>query len=204
LTEGAKIMTTNSELLARRAKAVPRGVSTATPVFTARAENARLLYLYSIAAAQRSIRLAHSYFVPDNLAIKMLLAARQRGVKIEVITPGATDWNMVRRAARSRWDRLLEAGVEFYEYQPAKLHLKVMIVDEVWVTAGSINFDDRSFRINGEANLNVLDAEFARRQVEIFEQDKANSTRIDPEAFRKRPWGTKLIESFYGLFRGML
>lgn len=168
------------------------------------AENARMLYLYSIAAAQRSIRLAHSYFVPDNLAIKMLLAARQRGVKIEVITPGATDWNMVRRAARSRWDRLLEAGVEFYEYQPAKLHLKVMIVDEVWVTAGSINFDDRSFRINGEANLNVLDAEFARRQVEIFEQDKANSTRIDPEAFRKRPWSTKLIESFYGLFRGML
>src|SRR5205085_4862320 len=78
------------------------------------AENARLLYLYSIAAARKSIRFSHSYFVPDNLAIDMLIAARKRGVKIEVITPGKIDWNIVRRAARSRWDKLLEAGVEFY------------------------------------------------------------------------------------------
>lgn len=168
------------------------------------AENARLLYLYSIAAARHSIRLAHSYFVPDNLAIQTLLNARERGVKIEIITPGVIDWNMVRRAARSRWDKLLEAGIDFYEYQPAKLHLKVMIVDDVWVTAGSINFDDRSFRINGEGNLNVLDAEFARRQVELFEKDKADSKRIDPETFRKRRWFDRLVENFCGLFRGML
>jgi cardiolipin synthase len=168
------------------------------------AENARLLYLYSIAAARKTIRLSHSYFVPDNLAIDMLIEARKRGVKVEVITPGRIDWNIVRRAARSRWDKLLDAGVEFYEFQPSKYHCKVMIVDDVWVTCGSINFDDRSFRINGEANINVFDKEFAAQQIEIFEQDKAQSVHITPEVFRKRPWHIKAIEKFCGLFRGLL
>lgn len=168
------------------------------------AENARLLYLYSIAAARKTIRLSHSYFVPDNLAIDMLVDARKRGVKVEIITPGRIDWNIVRRAARSRWDKLLDAGVEFYEFQPSKYHCKVMIVDDVWVTCGSINFDDRSFRINGEANINVFDKEFAAKQIEIFEQDKAKSIHITPELFRKRPWHIKAIEKFCGLFRGLL
>jgi cardiolipin synthase A/B len=168
------------------------------------AENARLLYLYSIAAARKTIRIAHSYFVPDNLAIDMLVAAAKRGVRIEIITPGIIDWNIVRRAARSRWNRLLDAGVTFYEYQPARYHCKVMIVDDVWVTCGSINFDDRSFRINGEGNINIYDPIFALRQVEIFERDKERSVRIEREMFRKRPWYMKRIEHFWGLFRGLL
>ncbi|HTG43473.1 MAG TPA: phospholipase D-like domain-containing protein [Verrucomicrobiae bacterium] len=168
------------------------------------AENARLLYLYSIAAARRSIRLSHSYFVPDNLAIEMLVAAARRGVKIEVITPGIIDWNIVRRAARSRWDRLMEAGVQFYEFEPARYHCKVMVVDESWVTFGSINFDDRSFRINGEANMNVYDPVFAARQVQLFEADKALSTRISRREFRKRPWYIRAVENFWGFFRGTL
>ena len=168
------------------------------------AENARLLYLYSIAAARKSIRIAHSYFVPDNLAIDMLVAARKRGVDVEVIAPGIIDWNIVRRAARSRWDDLMEAGVKFYEYQPARYHCKIMIVDDIWVTAGSINFDDRSFRINMEANMNVLDPEFAARQIEVFEADKAQSVFVDPARFENRPWYIKAVENFWGLFRGFL
>ena len=168
------------------------------------AEHARLMHLYSIAAARKSIRIAHSYFVPDNLAIDMLVQARERGVKVEIITPGKIDWNIVRRAARSRWDRLLKAGVQFYEYQPVKYHCKVMIVDDAWVTCGSINFDDRSFRINGEANINILDEEFARRQIEVFEADKAQSVHIEYERFKDRPWHIKLIENFWGMFRGLL
>lgn len=168
------------------------------------AENARLLYLYSIAAARKSIRLSHSYFVPDNLAIDLLVAARKRGVKIEIITPGRIDFNIVRRAARSRWGKLLDAGVEFYEFQPSKYHCKQMIVDDLWVTSGSINFDDRSFRINGEANLNVYDPAFAARQIEIFEQDKSKSLQITKEKFDKRPLRIKFIENFCGLFRGLL
>jgi cardiolipin synthase len=134
----------------------------------------------------------------------MLIAARKRGVKIEVITPGKIDWNIVRRAARSRWDKLLEAGVEFYEFQPSKYHCKSMIVDDVWVTSGSINFDDRSFRINGEGNINIYDKSFAAEQIRIFEEDKAKSVHITLELFKKRPLKIKLIEKFCGLFRGLL
>ena len=167
------------------------------------AENARLLYLYSIAAARKSIRLSHSYFVPDNLAVEALVAAAKRGVKIEVITPGIIDWNIVRRAARSRWDALMEAGVQFYEYTPARYHCKQMIVDDVWVTLGSINFDDRSFRINGESNLNVYDPVVATRQIQIFEADKAQSAPISWKEFKKRPWHIRCVENICGMFRGM-
>jgi cardiolipin synthase len=168
------------------------------------AENARLLYLYSIAAARKSIRIAHSYFVPDNLAVRALADAARRGVKVEVIAPGIIDWNIVRRAARSRWDPLLAAGVKIYEYQPARYHCKIMIVDEAWVTCGSINFDDRSFRINSEANVNIFDPEFAARQVQIFEEDKAKSLPIEYKQFKNRPWYIRGIENFWGLFRGLL
>lgn len=168
------------------------------------AENARLLYLYSIAAARKSIRLSHSYFVPDNLAIQMLVAACARGVKVEIITPGIIDWSLVRHAARARFGKLIEAGVEFYEYQPAKYHCKAMIVDDIWVTAGSINFDDRSFRINDEANINVYDREFASEQIRIFEEDKAKSRRVTLQEHRRRGWFKRCLESFAALFRGQL
>lgn len=168
------------------------------------AENARLLYLYSIAAARKTIRLSHSYFVPDNLLIDALVDAAKRGVKVEIITPAKIDWNIVRRAARSRWGKLMNAGIQFYEFQPAKYHCKVMIVDDVWVTCGSINVDDRSFRFNGEGNINVYDREFAARQIEIFEKDKSQSAKIDPKVFKNRPWRIKFVENFWGLFRGLL
>jgi len=168
------------------------------------AENARFLYLYSIASARKSIRLCHSYMVPDNLAIQMLVEAARRGVKIEIITPGVIDKNVVRRAARSRWREMMEAGIEFWEYQPAKLHNKVMIVDDLWVTCGSINFDDRSFRINDEGNINVYDATFAKRQIEVFEQDKAQSVHIEPAKFKKRPMHERFYENLCALFRGLL
>lgn len=168
------------------------------------AENARLLYLYSIASARKSIRLCHSYLVPDNLAIEMLVAAAARGVKVEIITPGVIDKNVVRRAARSRWRQMMDAGIQFWEYQPAKLHSKVMIVDDLWVTCGSINFDDRSFRINDEGNINVYDPQFAKQQIEMFEADKQKSMHIDPAKFNKRPLHERFYENLCALFRGQL
>ena len=168
------------------------------------AENARLLYLYSIAAARKSIRLSHSYFLPDDLAISMLLDARKRGVKIEIVVPGVIDHNIVRMAARARWYKLLECGIDIYEYQPAKYHCKVMVVDDLWVTFGSINFDDRSFRINDEVNMNVLDAGFAAEQARIFEADKAKSIHVTFEDHKARPWHTRLAESICALLRNQL
>ena len=166
--------------------------------------NARRIFLLSIASAQKNIRIAHSYFIPDNLAMKLLLEARKRGVKIEVLTPGKVNLNFVRRASRSRWKKLLDAGVEFYEYQPTKYHLKLMIVDDIWVTAGSVNFDPRSFRINDEANFVARDEEFAATQISTFEADKSLSRRVDPKIFSQRSLWTKFVEHAFGLLRFQL
>jgi cardiolipin synthase len=105
-----------------------------------RPENARLAYLLAIASARSSIKLAHAYFLPDDLSIEMLLAARERGVRIEIIVPAKSDSRVGLAAARSRWGRLLKAGVEFHEYQPQHYRCKMMLIDDVYLTLGSVNF----------------------------------------------------------------
>ena len=78
------------------------------------------------------------------------------------------------------------------------IHQKIMIIDGLWSHVGSTNFDNRSFRLNDEANLNVLDPDFARGQAAVFERDKARSRRITPEEWRNRPWTEKLKERAAG------
>ena len=168
-------------------------------------ESVRLMYLLSITAAEKSVRLASAYFVPDDLSIETLVAAQSRGAVVEIIVPGRhIDTQTVRRASRSRWGKLLEAGIAIYEYQPTMYHAKVMIVDGMWVSVGSTNFDNRSFRLNDEANLNVHDAALAAHQTRCFEQDKSLSKRIDPHEWRNRPMREKLIEQAAGLLRWQL
>jgi cardiolipin synthase len=97
-------------------------------------------------------------------------------VKIRIITPGEhMDAETVRRASRAGWGDLLRAGVAIHEFQPTMFHCKVLVVDGLWVSVGSTNFDTRSFDLNDEANLNIVDADFARRQLGIFESDLARS-----------------------------
>ena len=168
-------------------------------------QSVRMMYLLSIAAARESIRIANAYFVPDDLALRMLVAARARGVRVEIVVPGRhIDTAVTRRASRSRWGALLEAGAAIYEYQPTMYHTKVMIVDEAWVSVGSTNFDDRSFRLNDEANLNVLDPGLARELVAVFEGDKARARRCTAQEWRRRPLSEKLVEHGAGLLRPQL
>jgi cardiolipin synthase len=155
-------------------------------------ESMQLLYLLSIAAAEKSILLANAYFVPDNVEIRTLAAAARRGVKVQVIVPGPIiDNKIVRRASRASWGDLLRAGVEIHEYAPTMFHVKSMVVDDLWVTVGSTNFDTRSFSTNDEANLNVLDATFAAAQRRIFEADLKRSRRVTLEEWERRPWTQK-------------
>ena len=169
------------------------------------AESMQLMYLLSIAAAAKTIRMSASYFVPDDVSIAMFVAAMKRGVKVQLILPGPhIDTEIVRRASRSTWGKLLRAGAEIYEYQPTMFHCKVMVVDELWTSVGSTNFDNRSFAVNDEANLNIHDGEFARRQVEIFEQDLKVSRRITAEEWERRPWTEKLWEHTLGLLSSQL
>jgi len=178
---------------------IERSGDTAAQMFssspTGGSESMHLMYLLTIASAQQSILLSSSYFVPDSLTIEALAAAARRGVRVQIITPGEhIDAEVVRRASRARWGSLLEAGIEIYEYQPTMFHCKVMVVDDYLVSTGSTNFDNRSFRLNDEANLNVYDEAFAREQAAVFEKDRARSRRITLEEWRNRPWTEKLVE----------
>ena len=168
-------------------------------------ESVRLMYLLSIASAVRHIRLQNAYFIPDTLTIDTFIAARARGVKVEIIVPGSIiDEKLARRASRSRWRELLDAGVELYEYLPTMYHCKVMIVDDVWLSVGSTNFDDRSFRLNAEANLNVLDPVLAETLIDAFEADKAKARLVSAADYRERTFLKKALDEAAGLLRRQL
>ena len=154
-----------------------------------------LMYLLIINAAVHSIDLSAAYFVPDELARDTIVAALKRGVRVRIITPGPhTDTETVRRASRALWGDLLAAGAEIYEYQPTMYHSKVLVADDLLVSVGSTNFDDRSFHLNDEATLNIFDEKFARKQVEIFVRDLALSRRMTIEEWRSRPLAEKAWE----------
>jgi cardiolipin synthase len=168
-------------------------------------ETVRLMYLLSIAAARRSILLQQAYFVPDDLSLRMLEAAARRGVRIEIIVAGRrTDAPLVRKASRSLWGRLLQAGIRIHEFQPTNFHCKTMVVDGIWSSVGSTNFDNRSFRLNDEANLNILDRAFAARLEEIFEEDRRRSREINYAEWKRRPWREKLWERLIVPLRGQM
>ncbi|MEO5701204.1 MAG: phospholipase D-like domain-containing protein [Casimicrobiaceae bacterium] len=168
-------------------------------------ESMHLMYLLAITAAEHTIHLSSSYFVPEELTSRALVDALKRGVKVQIITPGTDiDTEVVRKASRARWGELLQAGAEISEYQPTMFHCKVMVVDGRLVSVGSTNFDNRSFRLNDEANLNVVDPAFAARQVEIFQQDLAQSRRITYEAWLDRPFTEKVLEHAASIFGAQL
>ena len=162
---------------------------------TGGSESMQLMYLLAITSASRSIDLAASYFVPDDLSRAALLEAVKRGVKLRIVVPGEhIDSDTVRSASRATWGPLLAAGAEIAEYRPTMFHCKVMIVDGLLVSVGSTNFDNRSFRLNDEATLNIIDPVFAREQTAIFEADLARSKRISFAEWSERPLKERLLE----------
>src|SRR5205814_7762839 len=135
--------------------------------------------LLAIASAQKTLRIENAYFLPDDLMRKELTEAAKRGVKVEVLVPGKKiDQKLVRLASRRHWPELIRAGVRIFEYQPTMVHVKLMIVDDIFVSVGSGNFDNRSVRLNDEANLDVLDRQFAAQQTRLFEMDKRQSSEV--------------------------
>lgn len=158
-------------------------------------ESMQLMYLLSVTAASRSIDLSASYFVPDALTLQALVEAMQRGVKLRIIVPGKhIDSETVRKASRATWGPLLAAGAVIAEYGPTMYHCKVMIVDGMLVSVGSTNFDNRSFRLNDEATLNVVDKAFASVQTATFEADLAKSHRVTHAEWLGRPIHERLSE----------
>jgi cardiolipin synthase len=168
-------------------------------------ESMELLFLLSIAAARQNVRLASAYFVPDQMTVQALTDARRRGVRVQIIVPGREiDVKVVRSASRAEWGPLLRAGVQIYEYQPTMYHVKQLIIDDIWVSIGSANLDNRSFQMNDEANLNVMDEAFAREQIRVFEEDLARSHHVTHDEWEHRPAHEKLVEFFTWLFAPLM
>ncbi|QNP48961.1 phospholipase D-like domain-containing protein [Diaphorobacter aerolatus] len=168
-------------------------------------ESMHLMYLMSIAAATRTIDLQAAYFVPDELIIKALIAALERGVKVRITVPGKhIDSGSVRTASKATWGDLLARGVKIYEYLPTMMHNKLLILDGEMVSVGSTNFDVRSFRLNDEASLNVYDEVFAANMTQVFETDLEQCREYTLEMWENRSLKQRLLELVVMPFRSQL
>jgi len=165
----------------------------------------KLLYIVSIVSATHSIYISNAYFVPDRDTIRALEGAVRRGVDVRVIVPGEfTDVPLVRQASRMHYELLLRRGIRIFEYQPTMMHAKTMVVDGYWSTIGSSNFDDRSFRINDEVNVNVYDDEIARQMEAMFFHDLAQSNEITLRHWFRRPRLARVKEKLADLLKPQL
>ncbi|HEV2718684.1 MAG TPA: cardiolipin synthase [Thermoanaerobaculia bacterium] len=186
----------------------PRGTQLAQVIKSSPSEGSstvKLLYIVSMVSALQRIWISNAYFVPDKDTIRALEGAVRRGVDVRVIVPGElVDVPIVRQASRLHYGDLLDRGIRLFEYQPTMMHAKTMVVDGIWSTVGSSNFDDRSFRLNDEVNVNIFDEAIAARMEAMFEEDLARSEEIKLRPWMKRPRFSKLKERISGLLRPQL
>jgi cardiolipin synthase A/B len=159
------------------------------------------LYLLAIAMARRSVDITSPYFITDESTMWALEDAVSRGIKIRIMTESdITDAKPVKYASRAAFERLLSRGIELHEYLPTMMHAKVMVVDGIWSVFGSANFDNRSFELNDELNIAVMNRELAARFLSDLEQDVRVSRRLDLDSWRSRPFVEKSREQFWSYF----
>jgi cardiolipin synthase len=132
------------------------------------------------------------YLLPGEQLTSALLEATQRGVRVRVLIPSVENGSGVefvtQASQRDAFGPLLDGGVQLHEYAPALLHTKMMIIDGVWATVGSTNFDNRSMAMNDELNVMFYDQSIAKRLEEIFVEDVAHSTKLTREQLENREW----------------
>jgi len=155
----------------------------------------KMLYYMAIQAAHKSIHIQNAYFLPDKQIRAALVAAAQRGVDVKVMVPGTeTDVPMVRLASRHHYGPMLKGGVRIYEYQPTMLHSKTLVVDGMFSTIGSINFDVRSMSKNAEESLSFYDRSFAETMEAMFQRDLKLCQEMTYEAWKNRGPPARITE----------
>jgi len=166
------------------------------------ASTVRTMYYLSIICARRSLFIANPYFVPDEAAIDALIESKGRGVDVRIMVSGAYNDNWLARQNSVRlYGRLLAAGIEILEYNRTNLHHKTMVVDDVWATIGTTNFDNRSFAHNEENNVCVYDRKLAGILRDTFVADLAGCDRIDYARWRHRGVLARIQEFIASLFQ---
>ena len=157
-------------------------------------ESVYTTFVLAIASARRFIHITNPYFLPDERMTRALLAAAARGVDVTVLLPGQIDHKLVRQASRAGFGRLLRGGLRIEEYQPALLHAKTMIVDGVWATVGSTNFDNRSFALNAEVNVVAYGPEVAQELEAEFRDDVRYARPVRYRRWRARDLWSRFLE----------
>jgi cardiolipin synthase A/B len=161
----------------------------------------KMLYYVAIQSAEHSIHIANAYFLPDRQVRDALVAAVKRGVDVQVMVPGSNiDLPMVRFASWSHYGDMLKAGVHIYEYQPTMLHNKTAVIDGIWSTIGSINFDARSMNTNAEEALAFYDRTFAAKMEAMFENDKKSCREITWQEWDDRGIHRRIIETIFWIW----
>jgi cardiolipin synthase len=155
-----------------------------------------MLFLLSINAARTSILITNPYFFPDSVMTEALVKAASRGVRVVLLLPGEIDSHLTYTASRSNYGPLLLGGVQIFEYKASLMHAKTIVVDGVWLTIGSTNFDNRSFALNQEINLTVHDSGLAHRLEEIFQEDLKYSQQITYQQWQSRSIFERIFEFF--------
>lgn len=157
--------------------------------------NAERFFALSICGARERLYITNPYFIPDDDFRRFLAQAVSRGVDVRVLTPGRnTDKPSTWHAARAHYEELLESGVRIYEYRPTMVHAKTVVVDGVWASTGTINFDNRSMALNDEVALVTRDARIAGRLEEAFLEDLEYADEVTLPALRNRSWHYRIRE----------
>jgi cardiolipin synthase A/B len=166
----------------------------------------QILYYLAIKAARREIIIQNPYMLPDDEALEALEEAVDRGVDVKLMVPSddATDSPVVQHASHHHFGTMLKKGVKIWEYEKTLLHQKVMIVDGVWSSVGSTNFDDRSFDLNDEVNIGVLDPAVAAQLRAAFEEDLRHAKQRSFDEWQKRGLWHKFVDGLAYLGRSQL
>ncbi|MFM2063307.1 MAG: hypothetical protein RLZZ507_2977 [Cyanobacteriota bacterium] len=163
------------------------------------------LFSTAFLAAKNRIYIATPYFLPDSNSRRALLAAKQRGVEIRILTMGAkNDKTLVYYAVRQGYGELLTAGIKIYEYQPSMMHAKVLLIDDNFVSTGSANLDPRSMFHNDELNISLSESKLAQFVQQFFVYGFSHSHQINMSEWRKRSIWQKFLGRLTLSFRWQL
>jgi cardiolipin synthase len=163
---------------------------------------AEMLYFLAIESARTSIHIQNAYFVPDRQIREALIAAARRGVDVRVMVPGRhIDMPLVRMASQLHYGELLTGGVRIFEYNRTMMHNKDAVIDGIFSTVGSINFDARSLLENAEDSLSFYDRDFAARMEAMFAADEKDCREVTYQTWKKRGLHRRVTELFSGFFQ---
>lgn len=165
-----------------------------------------LMVKMALVAAQKELIIQNPYFIGDGEMVELLSRAVRRGVEVKIMVPGGvTDSPIVSHAGHRHFEAILDCGVRLFLYERTLIHQKIMIIDGIWSHVGSTNLDDRSFDINEEAGVGIIDEKVASTLKAAFEEDLKSCTELKAKEWKQKyTFGHRLIDKACYLISGQL